>query len=363
MEGVSGANQLTEIRININKETGEVSVYNNGDGIRIEKHSSGVYNPQLIFGRLLTSSNYKKGEKRTVGGKNGYGAKIVNIFSKSFDVETADRFTKKKYTQHFYENMKKVDEPVIKKYSGKPYTKITWNTDFNRFGIENFTENMISLMERRINDIAGVTDKKVNVYYNDKKINIKSFQDYIELYPTNTVKVYEKLSDRWELGVCVSSNDKFDQISFVNGISTPNGGVHVEVITKLITSGVVKYIKKKNKKDVPEKYVKNYLSIYLNSVIENPSFDSQAKERLITPKSKFGSKPELNDKFIKKICESGLTEKVLQFSDFKDKTLAKKTNGVKKNKIRDIPKLDDANWAGTRKSHLCTLILTEGDSA
>ena len=65
------------------------------------------------------------------------------------------------------------------------------------------------------------------------------------MYPTNTVKVYEKLSDRWELGVCVSSNDKFDQISFVNGISTPNGGVHVEVITKLITSGVVKYIKKK----------------------------------------------------------------------------------------------------------------------
>ena len=53
----------------------------------------------------------------------------------------------------------------------------------------------------------------------------------------------------------------------------------------------------------------------------------------------------------------------MQFSDFKDKTLAKKTNGVKKNKLRDIPKLDDANWAGTRKSHLCTLILTEGDSA
>ena len=362
LKGRKGSIQLTEIRVNIDHETGEVSVYNNGDGIKIEKHSSGLYNPNLIFGRLLTSGNYKKNEKRIVGGKNGYGAKIVNIFSTEFIVETGDRHTKQNYYQRFYENMKKVDEPVIKKYSGKPYTKVTWRTDFPRFGINKFSDNMISLMKRRVYDIAGVTDKKVNVYYNDEKVNVNSFQDYIELYPGDK-KIYEKLSDRWDIGVSVSPNDKFEQISFVNGISTPNGGVHVDVLTKMITTNVVKYIKKKHKKDVLEKYVKNYLSVYLNCIIENPSFDSQAKERLITPKSKFGSHPEVNDKYIKKLCDSGLSEKVLQFSEFKEKSLAKKTNGSKKNKIRDIPKLDDANWAGTRKSHFCTLILTEGDSA
>ena len=93
----------------------------------------------------------------------------------------------------------------------------------------------------------------------------------------------------------------------------------------------------------------------MNCIIENPSFDSQAKERLITPKSKFGSKPEINEKLIKKVCESGLSEKVMQFSDFKENTLAKKTNGVKKNKLRDIPKLDDANKAGTSESLKFTL--------
>ena len=113
---------------------------------------------------------------------------------------------------------------------------------------------------------------------------------------------------------------------------------------KQITSGVVDHIKKTKKKTVLEKYVKNYLSVYINSVIENPSFDSQTKERLITPKSKFGSKPVVSQKFIKKLCDSGLTEKVLQFSDFKDNTLLKKTNGTKKSKLRDIPKLDDANF-------------------
>ena len=79
-----GAVNLTEIRVTIDKESGIISIQNNGDSIKVEKHSSGLYNPNLIFGRLLTSGNYKKGEKRTVGGKNGYGAKIVNIFSDSF---------------------------------------------------------------------------------------------------------------------------------------------------------------------------------------------------------------------------------------------------------------------------------------
>ena len=130
LKGREGAVPLTEIKVNIDKGTGVISVYNNGDSIKVAKHSSGLYNPNLIFGRLLTSGNYKKDEKRIVGGKNGYGAKIVNIFSDSFDIEIGDRFTKKKYTQHFYDNMKGVDEPVIKKYNGKPYTKVTWRIDF-----------------------------------------------------------------------------------------------------------------------------------------------------------------------------------------------------------------------------------------
>mgnify|MGYP006122582235 CR=1 FL=1 len=359
-----GSVALTEIKVTIDKDSGVVSIYNNGDSIKVEKHSSGVYNPNLIFGRLLTSGNYKKGEKRTVGGKNGYGAKIVNIFSTSFDVEVGDRFTKQKYIQHFHDNMKGVDEPIITKYSGKPYTKVTWKMDFKRFEIEGYSEDMIGLMKRRVYDIAGVTDNKVSVYYNNKKINIKSFQDYIELYPSPSKKIYERCSERWDLGVSVSVNDKFEQVSFVNGISTPNGGIHIDVVSKMISSQVVKYIKKKHKKDVMEKYVKGYLSIFLNCVIENPSFDSQAKERLITPKSKFGSQPEISDKFIKSLCDGGgLSEKVMQFSEFKDKSLAKKTNGTKKTKLRDIPKLDDANWAGSRRSDQCTLILTEGDSA
>ena len=356
--------QVTKIKINFDDKTGRWTIYNDGESIPVEKHSKeNMYKPQLIFGELLTSSNYKAGEKKIVGGKNGYGAKITNIFSTEFSIETQDHIRKKNYQQTFRKNMTIVEPPKITKSSKKPYTIISWITDFKRFGLEKFPEQMIPFMIRRIYDIAGVTDKKISVYYNDEKINVKSFQDYTKLYPTNTEKIYEFISDRWELSACVSDTDKFEQVSFVNGIGTGKGGVHVDTIVKQISSGVVKYIKKKHKKDIPEKYIKNHLCLYLNSVIENPSFDSQTKERLITPKSKFGSKPEVSDKFIKKLCDSGLSEKVMQFNDYKENNIAKKTNGKKKSKIRDIPKLDDANWAGTRKSHLCTLILTEGDSA
>ena len=362
LESDKGYEQVSTIKVSY--QDGVWSIYNDGQGILIEKHKQEkIYNPELIFGRLLTSSNYNKDEKKIVGGKNGYGAKITNIFSTKFEIETCDHITKQKYVQTFSNNMKTIEKPIITKSKRKPYTKITWETDFKRFNISGFTDDMISLMVRRVYDISGITDNKLNVYFNDKKLPIKSFTNYIELYPSSSIKIYEKLSDRWELSVAVSHNDKFEHISFVNGIATPKGGIHVDTIVKQITSMVSAYIKKKHKKEVPEKYVKNYISLYLNSVIENPSFDSQTKERLITPKSKFGSKPELNEKFIKKICDSGLSEKVLQFTDFKENTLTKKTNGVKKSKLRDIPKLDDANFAGTRKAHLCTLILTEGDSA
>jgi len=365
-------NLVTEIKVDINKETGEISIMNNGDGIDVaphpkeKKNGKPIYIPQLIFGELLTSTNYNKTEDKIVGGKNGYGAKLTNIFSRSFKIETVDRIRKKKYTQLFRGNMKTISSPKIIDYDGKPYTKITWTSDFKRFDIENYSEDMINLMIRRVYDIAGITDKSVSVYLNKKKLSVKSFLDYSKLYLTDEVIVYDEIIDKhpWKIGVTLSKTDKFEQVSFVNGISNPKGGKHVDMISKQLTSGLKRLIMKKCKKDINETYIKNYLSIFIDCHIVNPSFDSQTKERLITPASKFGSKPILSDKFLKQILDkTDLMAKVLLFSEFKLTKETKKTDGHKKNKIRDIPKLDDANWAGTKKSEECILILTEGDSA
>ena len=49
-----------------------------------------VYVPELVFGHLLTSSNYNDDVKKVTGGRNGFGAKLTNIFSKKFTITTAD---------------------------------------------------------------------------------------------------------------------------------------------------------------------------------------------------------------------------------------------------------------------------------
>ena len=366
-------NIVSEIKVEINPEKGEISIMNNGDGIDVAEHpkekknGKPIYIPQLIFGELLTSTNYNKNEQKVVGGKNGYGAKLTNIFSKSFKLETVDFHRKKKYTQLFRGNMKVIQNPKISDYSGKPYTKITWTADFKRFGIENYSEDMINLMVRRVYDIAGITEKNVSVYLNKKKLSVKSFSDYSKMYLNDETLIYDEFTDNnipWKIGVSISNTDSFEQVSFVNGISTSKGGKHVDLISKMLTCGLKKQLVKKCKRDINETYIKNYLRIFVDTLIVNPSFDSQTKERLITTASKFGSKPEISDKFIKQIIDkTDILERVVQFSEFKMNKQNKKTDGQKKNKIRDIPKLDDANWAGTRKSDKCILILTEGDSA
>ena len=141
---------------------------------------------------------------------------------------------------------------------------------------------MLALMYRRIYDIAGITDKSVNVYLNDEKIKIKSFLDYVKMINSEKEYVHEQISDRWDVIVTTSDNDTFEQLSFVNGICTSKGGSHVDYVTKLITNHLSDTIKKKHKKEITDKVIKRYLSVYINSVIENPSFDSQTKERCIT---------------------------------------------------------------------------------
>jgi len=369
LQQIGSKDPVKTLKITIDKETGLITIYNDGEGIDVAKHPSEkddkgkpIMIPEMIFGHLLTSTNYEKDEKKIVGGKNGYGAKLTNIFSSYFKLDTLDSERKLRYVQIFKDNMKDRGKPRVIKSEQKSYTKISWIADFKRFGLESYSDKMYQLMERRIYDIAGVTDKKVSVQYNGKTIKHKSFEKYIGLYLDGEKMVYEDIHGRWSLGVSVSTTDKFEQVSFVNGISTPKGGKHVDIIVKQIVQALTTHIEKKEKTKVKDNYIKNYLKVFINSTIENPSFDSQTKERLITAPGKFGSKPVIPDKFIKKILSLGIVDKVLSFAEFKDTKDAKKTDGSKKNKIQ-VPKLDDANWAGTKKSEECVLILTEGDSA
>ena len=74
---------VDKIRLDYDIETGEISVYNTGKGIPVVIHKEhNLYVPELIFGHLLSSSNYDDSQKRIGAGVNGIGVKLTNIYSK-----------------------------------------------------------------------------------------------------------------------------------------------------------------------------------------------------------------------------------------------------------------------------------------
>lgn len=358
-------NLVSNIKVEINNK--RISIYNDGDGIDVERHKEhNQYIPSLIFGELLTSSNYDKSEVKHVGGKNGYGAKLINIFSSEFGIETYDHIRKKHFQQIYYDNMTRHDEPIIKKTNLTPFTKITWEADFERFGISEYSQDMIKLFKKRVYDASAVTNNNVSVYLNGEKLEFKGFEKYIDLYlgsKDDKTRVYERINDRWEVAIALNEEEKFEQISFVNGISTIKGGKHTDYVSNIIAKKMVDLIHKKKKINVKPNYIKENMLIFIKCTIDNPSFGSQTKDTLTTPIAKFGSKCDINDKFIDKFSKTGIVEKVISLTEWKDNANLKKTDGRKQNILRGIPKLDDANWAGGNKSKHCTLILTEGDSA
>jgi DNA topoisomerase-2 len=260
--------------------------------------------PELIFGHLLTSSNYDDDMNKVTGGRNGYGAKLANIFSKHFSVECLDSKRKRKFFMEWENNMTKRHEPVIKSTAVKnDFTQVSFTPDLKRFNMTAFDKDIIALFTKRVYDIAGC-NPKLKVYLNEQLIKISSFEKYVELYfeKKEVPHVFQQINDRWSVCVALSSSGQFQQVSFVNSICTTKGGTHVKYVTDKLTKDLMPYINKKNKggAEIKGHQIKNYLWVFVNSLIVNPAFDSQTKETLTSQSSKFGSKCELPAEFVKK---------------------------------------------------------------
>ena len=293
----------------------------------------------------------------------------ANIFATKFIVEIDDAKRKKRFIQEWSDNMSVVSQPSITKLPEKTKSsvKITFYPDFARFKIKDLANDHKMLFHRRTFDIAGTSNSKLKVFFNETKINTNNFKSYIELYyPTESNELYfDNADERWTVGVFYKPDAGGEIVSFVNGINTYRGGTHcTHVIDNLIKVLINDYIKKKDKNiKVTPALLKENLIFFINSVIINPAFGSQTKDTLSSKIDKFGSKYEPTQVFLKKLAKCGIVEQVIELAKFKENAGLKKTDGKKQVKISGIPKLEDANKAGTKESGKCTLILTEGDSA
>ena len=372
---------VTTLEVEIDPTDGTIHMTNDGNGIDVAQHPEHkLWIPEMIFGHLRTSTNYDENKKeKIVGGKNGFGFKLVLIWSVWGRVETVDHVRGLKYVQEFRNNLSEIAPPTVTKTKVKPYTRVSFRPDYTRFGLpgNNLTADMLALFLKRTYDIAAVTDKTVKVKYNGALVPVKHFQQYVDLYigakgataaseggGGGVKRIYESPDPRWEYVVCLTTSDEFAHISFVNGIYTPRGGKHVEYITNQIVRKLAEVIKKKKKVDVKPNTIKEQLMLFLRCDIENPSFSSQTKDELGTAVANFGSSCKVSDEFIEKLAKMGVMDAACALTEVKDTKAAKKTDGAKTRTIRGIPKLIDANYAGSPdKSAQCTIILCEGDSA
>jgi len=367
--------KCTKIKITINPETGETSVWNDGLSIPTEKNEkTGLYNVEMIFGNLLTSSNYNDKEERKTSGRNGLGIKLSSIFSKSFCVKTVDPKTEKMYEQTWSDNMSKRSEPKIKVSKLKNgYTEVSWTPDFEKFGCEGYSEDMLAIYYKHVIDCAMIT--KVNVYLNDIKVPVKNLQEYAQLYlneeeeedndeeDKKKKKVDNILSiihEGCEFVLTPNKLNDFDAISFVNGVETYEGGVHVEAWSNAIFKPILEKINGAGKKGTPQltlKDVKQFFRLFLNCSLVNPEFTSQEKTKLSAP----NVKTKIETKHITNIMKWDVIEKIKDIIRSKELLALKKTE--KKKGFKKIEGYDPANNAGGKWSQDCTLILCEGLSA
>uniref|UniRef100_A0A1I7TBE0 DNA topoisomerase 2 n=1 Tax=Caenorhabditis tropicalis TaxID=1561998 RepID=A0A1I7TBE0_9PELO len=305
--------KMNRLEVWLDRETPRISVWNNGIGLPVEIHpSENIYVPSLVFGNLFTSSNYNDSEVKTVGGRNGYGAKLCNIFSKEFIVETVDSNTKRRFKQ------------------------VEFVPDLERFHINEMSDDIVQMIEKRVFEVAATLPNNVDVFFNGQKCDVDGFEDYVKMFNASDPSSFLFLhpTSRWHVGVAkrvfhMEENQiNFPKVvSFVNNINTEKGGTHVDYVMDKLVNILKPMVDSKLKdtgRSVKPAFIKNHLSVFINCLIENPSFESQTKETVTTKPKHFGS---IFD------CDSVVREYY-------------------------------AEWAGiSGKSDKCTLILTEGDSA
>jgi len=347
--------KLNRIDVTADKESGKIIVKDNG-GIPVVKHTvHDEWVPEMIFSNLKAGSNFDDSEDRLVAGTNGVGATLTNIFSSEFSIRTCDG--KKEFLQVFQNNMRKRAEPVVKRKKASGFTEISYLPDYRQFRLKGLDEDHIQMMRKRCADLAAC-NPLLRVYFNKERFSYPSFSAYCRLYVDDIA--YEG-SERWRIAIG-TSNGSLQQVSFVNGVSTSDGGTHVDHVANQVVDAIRSRLKKRHKVDLRPSEIKNHMFVFISADIVNSSFSSQTKEKLITDARDFGSKHDLSEKFLKSVCSSEMIQSILDWAQQKKK--ADERRALRKlNKKLDKEKVLKLIDAKGRKRDKCTLSLFEGDSA
>lgn len=349
--------KASKLEINIDEKTGETSFWNDGEIIPIEIHPiEKCYNHSLIFGQLLTSSNYNDDEDRIdISGKNGIGIKATGIFSKKITVEGVDPVNEKHFIQTWTNNLKSASEPkVTVSKLKKGYTKVSYIPDFAQFELKGYTSDILSLYKRYVIDVAMLT--KMTVIFNEEELIMKSLQDYAKLYSKIETDEYLYIKTA-NCEVVTTPSFEFESISFANGIFTPLGGTHVDAWSEALFRPLVEKLNKPKKPQINIADVKKFFRLFVVASVNKPSFDSQSKLKLESPTVE----AEVKRNHIATLAHWSVFEMLEDLIRMKEMVALKKVE--RKKGFQKIAGLSPANNEGGKLGRECILAIVEGESA
>lgn len=390
--------------ITITMDSHIVTVRNGGILIPIGINTlSGKYAADLIFGNLLTSSNYDEENRGDTAGRNGYGAKLTNIFSNNFVVIIADPSTGRMYRQEWSNNMRIRNEPVITTdYRGDAYVEVQYRMDFERFGypeggyyapdgvtvLQGYPPEAFELFAAHAADVAFT--RKVPVIFNGRQLNCHNVETYAKWigpewdniivhrqYPEGTpLKSNGNPVDPSALPViemCIADTpDNGGMFAFTNGLYNKDGGYHVDTALKSVGNPIIKLINetkdaktKKNNSNVKLtlKDIKDHLTVVISVFVPNAKFDSQVKAKLKSFNGYRSWTIDVPESKLKKVTKWDFTDRMLAAFRAKCWRSANKGRTKKRKPHVNLEAAKDANEAGREGSMDCWAYITEGKSA
>lgn len=348
----------TMIGFELDKETGWTSIFNDGLIIELERHQeSGLWNPEFIFGRLRTSSNYNDKEERKTSGKNGLGIKLTNIYSLECKVEIINKEKLIRYEQSWSNHMKNKTDAIVKpmkKTEASKYkhsmTKVSWRPDFSYFSLQSYTDDIMSLFMRYACDTAMITGLKVT--FNGNEVPLKNMKLYIKSLQSSEMLLLE--SENCQVAVC--SSTEYRHLSYVNGCFTCDGGAHVDSWVQDLLKPVIEKLEQKLKIKWNLRDLKKYFTFIVIANVVRPEFTSQSKTCYVSP----SIKTNVEEKHVNALLKWDFVKSLTEESKMKELSSLKKTE--KRGYIK-VDGLDPANFSGTAKSKDCILVICEGESA
>ncbi len=351
-----GAHMKT-INVDVNSMLGTISVYDDG-GIPVLFHEEyQKWVPEMLLGEVRAGTNFDDASDSEAAGQNGEGAALTNIFSTEFKVETSDG--KKRLEVVFTNNMRDKTEARITS-SPLRYTRITYVPDQEALNFD-FDADFLELLRMRTYEIAAVAPH-LKVSFNGKLIDFNSFEDYVKLFTSDYV--FEQVG-KWDVAIAKATDeDGFEHRSFVNSTNTYTGGTHIEYVMEQVIAGIRTHIEKKTKQKLKPADIKNQLRLFVNCTINNPRYNSQTKDNLVTPVSQYGAAYKVSEKFVKKLIASDIVKEIIEWAEkrMRAELLAEARAAAKAaaNDLFEVVKYEPANSNDPSEK---ILILTEGDSA